>query len=427
MTESPSKRILLATFGSLGDLHPYLALAKELKARGHRPTIATLDRYREAVEVEGIGFSILRPLESQFGSIPEVVRRILNSRKGPEFLIRRIVMAFVRESYEDLFRAADGADLLVSHPMTVTLPLVAEKRGLPWVSTVLSPMSFYSAHDPSVIPGAPGLHLLKWRGPYRIILGMAKMIVRRWERPLYDLRSEIGLPPSKNPAMFEGQFSPRLNLALFSPLMGKTQPDWPPNTRICGFARYDGRPASTDEAADLEAFLEAGEAPIVFTLGSSVSMQPGDYFRAALEAAQRMGRRTVLIAGATAGIVTDLPEYVRVYSYLPYSRIFPRAAVIVHTGGIGTMAQALVAGRPMLVTPAAFDQPDNARRAERLGLARTLPFSKVRAKALVKGIGILLDGRQFSDNAAGVGERVRGENGAQCACDFLLEEGFSQK
>ena len=177
----------------------------------------------------------------------------------------------------------------------------------------------------------------------------------------------------------------------------------------------------------MEAFLEAGEAPIVFTLGSSVSMQPGDYFRAALEAAQRMGRRTVLIAGATAGIVTDLPEYVRVYSYLPYSRIFPRAAVIVHTGGIGTMAQALAAGRPMLVTPAAFDQPDNARRAERLGLARTLPFSKVRAKALVKGIGILLDGRQFSDNAAGVGERVRGENGAQCACDFLLEEGFSQK
>ncbi|MBI1785582.1 glycosyltransferase, partial [Candidatus Sumerlaeota bacterium] len=154
------KRILIATFGSLGDLHPYLAIAKELKRRGHRPLIATLDRYREMVEGEGIDFMVMRPLESQFGGTQDVVRKIVHPRKGPEYLIRRVVMPYVRESYDDLFRAADGADLLISHPITYALPLVAEKLGLPWISSVLSPMSFFSAHDPSVIPAAPWMHHL---------------------------------------------------------------------------------------------------------------------------------------------------------------------------------------------------------------------------------------------------------------------------
>ncbi|MBI3597210.1 MAG: glycosyltransferase [Nitrospirae bacterium] len=414
------KRILIATLGSLGDLHPYLAIAKELKRRGHRPLIATLDRYRETVEGEGVEFAVMRPLESQFGSTQEVVRQIIHPRKGPQYLIRRMVMPFVRESYEDLSRAADGADLLVSHPMTVTLPLVAEKRGLPWVSTVLSPMSFFSAHDPPVIPAAPWLHHLRWFGisPYRWVLGLAKAVSASWERPLHELRAEIGLLPAKKLAMFEGQFSPRLNLALFSSLFAEPQPDWPANTEICGFARYDGRPtpAVSDE---LKTYFEAGEPPIVFTLGSSVSMDPGDFFVKAREAAMRLGRRAILITGSLPSDDSDMPEHLKVFQYLPYSQIFPNASVIVHPGGIGTMAQALAAGRPMLVTPVAFDQPDNARRAKRLGVARVVPFQKVTSKNLVKRIVEILTDRKCHEQAAEVEERLRVENGARRASDLL--------
>ncbi|HUK55505.1 MAG TPA: glycosyltransferase [Nitrospiria bacterium] len=419
-SHASGKRILIATFGSLGDLHPYLAIAKELKSRGHRPLIVTLDRYREAVEGEGIEFTVMRPLESQLGSPEEVVRRVIHPRKGPVYLIRRVVMPFVREGYEDLFRAAAGADLLVSHPITFALPLVAEKRGIPWVSTVLSPMSFFSSHDPSVIPAAPWLHLLRRLGigPYRWIFGLAKAVSASWEKPLHDLRAEIGLPPSKKVAMFEGQFSPRLNLALFSRWLAEPQPDWPANTEICGFAHYDGRPSSA-VSGELKTFLAAGEAPIVFTLGSSVSMDPGDFFQKALEAANRLGRRAVLITGSLPSDDIDESEHLKVFPYLPYSEVFPYASVVVHPGGIGTTAQALAAGRPMLVTPAAFDQPDNARRAARLGIARVVPFRKVTSRVLQRNIAELAADRRYADRAAQMGERLRGENGAKRACDLL--------
>jgi UDP:flavonoid glycosyltransferase YjiC (YdhE family) len=382
--------------------------------------IATLDRYREAVEGEGVEFAVMRPLESQFGSTQEVVRRIIHPRKGPEYLIRRVVMPFVRESYDDLYRLSEGADLLISHPITVTMPLVAEKRGLPWVSTVLSPMSFFSAHDPSVIAAAPWLHHLRRIsvGLYRGIFELAKSIIASWERPLQQLRAEIGLPPAKKLAMFEGQFSLRLNLALFSSMFAGPQADWPVNTVICGFARYDGR-LNPAVSIELKKYLEAGEAPIVFTLGSSVSMDPGDFFAKAREAAMRLGRRAVLITGFMPSDEPHAPGLVKLFQYLPYSEVFPHASVIVHTGGIGTMAQALAAGRPMLVTPAAFDQPDNAHRAVRLGIARLVPFQRITTKKLVKQIAELLTERQYHERAARVGERLRGENGAKRASDLL--------
>lgn len=247
---------------------------------------------------------------------------------------------------------------------------------------------------------------------------MAKSAIASWERPLRQLRVEIGLPPAKKLAMFEGQFSPRLNLALFSSLFAGPQPDWPANTEICGFARYDGRPDPA-VSAGLKKYLEAAEPPIVFTLGSSVSMDPGDFFAKARDAATRLGRRAILVTGSLSLENSDSLERVKVFPYVPYSEIFPNASVIVHTGGIGTMSQALAAGRPMLVIPAAFDQPDNAHRADRLGTARVVPFQRVTVNNLMKHIVELLADRECRERSVRVGERLRDENGAKRACDLL--------
>jgi len=91
----------------------------------------------------------------------------------------------------------------------------------------------------------------------------------------------------------------------------------------------------------------------------------GDFWPEAISAARELGRRAVLITGAEQ--LGPLPEGVRAFSYLPYSRIFPAAAANVHQAGIGTLAQALRAGRPQLIVPVAFDQPDNAREEQNQG------------------------------------------------------------
>src|SRR5215470_3115630 len=142
-------RILIAAFGSLGDLHPYMAVGLALRARGHEVAIASGDFYREKIAAAGFAFHPLRPRVSPTDR--KLVEMLMDPRKGPEHVLRGLVLPAVRDTFEDLLAAVTGADLLIGHPLMFGVPLAAETLGLPWVSTVLSPVSFFSAHDPSVL------------------------------------------------------------------------------------------------------------------------------------------------------------------------------------------------------------------------------------------------------------------------------------
>lgn len=412
-----SKRIVLATFGSLGDLHPYVAVSRKLARRGHCPLIATFEEYRGAVEAEGIGFAPLRPSMSVFGDRTAVLERLFDPWRGPEIMIREMFMPRLRDSYRDLADACRGAELLVTHPLTFAGPLLAQKMGLRWVSSILAPLSLFSEIDPPLFPAAPVLAWARKLGvaPYRWLFRIPRAMVRRWEQPLREFRAELGLPPTDAIAQFEGQFSPRLNLALFSPVLAAPQPDWPANTLVCGFPRFDGAPPDARTLSDLEAFLAAGKPPIVFGLGSSAVMVAGNFWRAAIEAVGRVGQRAILLTGKPPEELGPVPPQVKTYQYLPYSAVFPRAAAIVHPGGIGTLAQALAAGRPQLIVPVAFDQPDNARRTAALGVARIVPFKKATAAAMARELAALLAAPDRAARAAAVGSSVAKEDGASVA------------
>lgn len=414
------KRIVFATFGSLGDLHPYVPLALELKRRGHDPVIASFDVYREAIEGAGIAFVAMRPAADALGDRIEVLRRLFTDHRGPEYLVRSLFMPHLRASFDDLWQATEGADLLVTHPIAFAGPLVAEKRGMPWASTVLAPLSLFSAIDPPLFAAAPFLYSVRRLGvtPYRWVFALAKRMAGAWEKPLHALRAELGIPSARL-AQFEGQYSPRLNLALFSPLIAAPQADWPANTALCGFPRYDGPPLDPGIQAGLDAFLAAGDPPLVFGLGSSAVMIADDFWDHAIEAAQRLERRAILITGEPLPATRRLPPTVTAFDSLPYSTAFPRAAAIIHSGGIGTLAQALASGRPQLVVPVAFDQADNARRAARLGSARVLPFKKATAAPLVRELEALFAGSEYASRARAVASEVQRETAARTACDWL--------
>lgn len=415
-------RIVFVTFGSLGDLHPYVAIAGELKRRGHHPVIATFDGFREAVEAGGAEFAAIRPSMSAFGEHAAVVQRLIDPWKGPEYLVRDMFVAHAGDTYEDLARAASGADLLVTHPLAFAGTLLAEKTGMRWASTVLAPLSLFSAIDPPLFAAAPWLRSVRRLGvaPYKLVFGIPRLMMRRWERPLHALRAELGLPPAAKLAQVEGQYSPALNLALFSRLLAAPQPDWPPNTLPCGFPRYDGPPPDAVTRAALDAFLAAGPPPIVFALGSSAVMVAGGFWHAAIEATLTLGRRAILITGKPADALGALPPAIRAFNYLPYSAAFPGACAIVHSGGIGTLAQALTAGRPQLVVPVAFDQPDNARRACALGVARSVPFRSASGDVMARELALLLDRSGYADRAEATGRAIRAENAVEAACDALL-------
>ncbi|MGE5526498.1 MAG: glycosyltransferase [Rhodospirillaceae bacterium] len=412
-------KIVLATFGSLGDLHPMIAIAQELQRRGHRPVIATFDLYADAVAAAGVDFHPMRPSANVLGDPARFMHQLLDLKRGPEFLVRHMFMPHVRESYTDLYDATQDADVLVSHPITFAGPLVAEKRALPWASTVLAPLSLMSAVDPPVLPGAGWLFAVRNLGvaPYRLAFSLAKAVVGSWEAPLRELRRELGIPSAKL-AQFEGQYSPYLNLALFSPLLAQPQRDWPAHTAICGFPRYEGSAPDETTAAALERFLADGDAPVVFGLGSSAVTIAAKFWPIAIAAASQLGRRAVLLTGRHASPPAT-PRGIAAFPYLPYSAIFPRASALVHTCGIGTLAQALRSGRPQLIVPAAFDQPDNARRAVMLGIGRVLPFQRVTVDRLASELRQVLDTPAYAQAATAVAARLSNEDGAVAACDAL--------
>ena len=149
-------RILITTFGSYGDLHPYIAVALGLKQRGHQPVIATSASYRPKVEAEGLRFHAVRPDLDDFGPFAEVARRVYDPKRGAEYLVRELVLPRLADTYDDLTAAAQDADLLVTHALSYASHLLARSTGLPWASTILSPMVFMSAYDPPIIPPALG-------------------------------------------------------------------------------------------------------------------------------------------------------------------------------------------------------------------------------------------------------------------------------
>jgi UDP:flavonoid glycosyltransferase YjiC (YdhE family) len=202
-------------------------------------------------------------------------------------------------------------------------------------------------------------------------------------------------------------------------MLAAPQPDWPASTVVCGFPRYDGTPPDARARDELEAFLAAGEPPIVFGLGSSAVMVAGDFWRAAMTAAEALGRRAILLTGKPPEELGTVAPTVKVFQYLPYSTVFPRALAVVHSGGIGTLAQALAAGRPQLIVPVAFDQPDNARRTSALGIARVVPFRKATGPMIARELAALLNEPGHAARARQVGQAVAQEDGARAAADAL--------
>lgn len=412
-------RVILCNWGSHGDFDPYLGIALGLRDRGHQVTLASLAHYRDFAVARGLGFQAIRPAGDPTDTA--LIRRLMHPVKGSEYIVRDLVFPAVEEMYEDIDGIAGGADLIVSHPLTPAASMVAHRRKIAWASSVLAPMSFLSRFDFPVLPPAPWLKSLDALGtwPAALLGRLARRQSRGWSAPVHALRRRLGLPAIEN-AIFEGQHSPDLVLALFSHVLASPQPDWPRHVEVTGHVFHDA-PHGTALSQELEQFLAAGPAPVVFTLGSSAVLVPGEFWKESIAAIRRVGTRAVLVVGAgnAARMQATLPSDVLAVDAAPHSLLMPRASVVVQQCGIGTLAQSLRSGRPMLAVPFAHDQPDNAWRAAGLGMARIVNVRSYRAARVARELDVLLRDTGYTDAAARTAARVRAEHGVAAACDAI--------
>jgi rhamnosyltransferase subunit B len=418
-------RIVLSNIGTYGDTNPLIALALELKRRGHTPVMALPAVYEPKIVPLGLEFHAVRPDIDPTNTI--LVEMIYDIKNGTEHGLRDFLFPVLRETYADLLDAAtrpERADLLLLGELNYAGPLVAEVTGIPWASYVLAPLSFFSAFDPPVLPPYPRLARADKAIPGfgRVIKRVARFVSRKWPEPIYELRRELGLLRGANP-LFDAKHSPSLVLALFSRLLGAEQKDWPEHTLITGFCYYDADAGNQALPPNLEKFLNDGPPPVVFTLGSAAVLAAGNFYEVSAKAAMRLGIRAVLLIGTDPRnqLKTALPESVCVAEYAPYSELFSRSALVVHQGGVGTTAQCLRAGRPMLIMPFSHDQPDNARRMKRLKIARVIQRGSYTPWRVARRLKKMLAEPLLAQRSESVAKQLAKEDGVRTACDALEE------
>lgn len=416
-----SKRIVLTAFGTLGDLYPAIALAQELQTRGHHVVIATSEGYRSKVEEIGINFHSLRPkLPAELGA--EWTKLIFNGRiKNKELM--DLVCSSQRETYEDLLEAAEVADLLISMNCTVVVaPLVAQKTKIPWISCFLDP---YYVDDDML-----GLTPFAWVNHIFIkfvwfCLSFVPSVLLL-HKHISQLRAELGLPPVKLHKFLPELSSPQLILAMYSPVMARLRNNYPANIQITGCVFFNRLTPNQKLSQTLVEFLDSGPPPIVFTLGSSTVYfeEALNFYTQSVIAAKKLGYRAILLVGnAPENLPSELlTKDIIAVNYAPHSELFPRAAAIVHQGGMGTTSQALLSGVPMLVVAHSYEQPDNAERIVNLGIGRRLKLQTYRAEQAVVELKKLLTQPKYKAKILKVQNRIQSENGIQNACDAIEKQ-----
>ena len=360
--------IVAVALGSFGDVHPFLGIGRALAARGHAVDLLANPLYEDAVQGAGLTFTPIGSREIFETAIDDP--RMWTLRHGARCLAETLILPCMRPVYEWIEQHRRPNTVVLSAATGFGARIAREKLGVPLATLILQPALVRSRESLPGIPVPAHRALRVVTRPLRsaIMWGVDAMLFDpALAKPTNAFRAELGLPPLRR-FFHQWVHSPELSIGLFPDWYGDPQTDWPPQVRCTGFPLYDEsgqRPAD----AELARFLDAGDPPIVLTPGTAMKHARG-FFAVGLEACRRLGKRALLLTHFPEHAPSPLPATAARFDYAPFSEVFPRAAALVHHGGIGTAAQALRAGIPQLINPFSYDQPDNAARLERLGVAQ---------------------------------------------------------
>lgn len=408
-------RVAIVALGSAGDVHPFVAIGRGLRERGHDVALYASAWYEEAVTRAGLRFEALGTREQylEMTTRPE----LWDPREGFPFIMREFALVVMRQVYEALVAEARAGAVLVGSSLDLAGRLVQEKHGARFVTVHVSPVILRTVHRLPVFKGMEFVRPMpRWfkRGFWWF---SDKLFDRTWVPQLNAFRQEIGLPPVRRP--FEGWWnSPDRILGLWPEWYGPTQPDWPPQLRLTGFPFFD-RADAHPLGEDLMRWLDAGSKPVVFTHGSA-NVQGARFFRESLGVCERLKARGLLVTANPGDVPERMPPSVRHESYVPFSLVLPHAAALVSHGGIGTVAQGLRAGVPQLVVAMAHDQHDNGSRLEDLGAGRSLDVERYDSARGAALLGDLLRDGPAAAAAREASARISREDGVAAAAAAIL-------
>jgi rhamnosyltransferase subunit B len=377
--------ILIAATGSYGDVYPFVGLARELRNRGHEPVLCTNEHFRAAAEAEGIEFAGVgsAALYEETVNHPDLWHPTRGIKVVFGTVARYLPLGY--ECLMDHYRRRET--VLVGSTLSLSARLLRETQGGRLVTVHLAPNVFRSDEDSIRLPhgsipaGAP-----RWlkHGFWWLVdrLAIDPLIAPA----LNAYRATLGLAPVKR-VFRDWIHSPDCVIGLFPEWFAPRRWDWPAQVRLTGFPLYDAA-LHSPLSEDLDAFLDAGSAPVLFAPGTA-NAAAGKFFEISLKACETAGRRALFVTRFRSQMPRTLPHWARHFDYLPFSAVLPRCSAFVSHGGIGSISQGFRAGLPQIVRPMGFDQFENGHRAEGLGVARVLPAAKYEAPAIAAALEAL--------------------------------------
>jgi rhamnosyltransferase subunit B len=411
-------RFLVAVQGSYGDVNPCLELALGLRKRGHQAFFITSEFYGPLLKRHGFEYqaTLSRDEHLRITSHPDYNHRY----KCYRYAARELVFNPMRREYQaiaDRFEPGRTAVLVLG--MTLGSRIAHDKLGIPLVNVAQFPQWMHSVEEPFGVNGRRrlpiwGRKLLRSAMMWRL----ASLAAPDGNR----LRVELGLEPLRRVVGRENQymewmFSPQLILGLFPEWYASHKSDWPPNVHLTGFPSPEAGDA-VELDPEAEAFLQAGEPPLIINALSAFHGAQ-DFFQTSLAAVRKMKRRAILLSQFDHNIPPNLPPEIRHFRYLSHSALLPRAAGIVHQGGIGTMAKALRAGIPQVIVPVNFDQPYNAMCVETMGVGKMLAIHQYQPDRLAEAMGSMLNSSSVKERCCFYGSKIREHDGISEACNVI--------
>jgi rhamnosyltransferase subunit B len=415
-------RIVVSSVGSLGDLHPFIALARGLRARGHEVVFAVERGFMERLTAEGFATA---PLASDIRALPADRMRALVTSDGPFGALRIIARDYQGPSLAANIRAlrdaCDGADLLIGSPGQIAASAVADLTGVRWVTVALSPTI-----PSAFVPPAPGLARL--RGSLARLANRAAWalggvaVARASDGPLNAGRAAVGLAPRAR-LLQDGNLSPLLTAVAWSPACFPRPSDWPASVELTGFLYWDA-PDDWHESEELAAFLDDQTGgPVVAVSSGSMGGDTGDafapFFAASVAAIHAAGARALVIGAGAARPPASASGAALCVDYAPFSRVYPRCAAVIHHGGAGTVAQSLRAGVPTLVAPWGADQFFQGALIERLGVGQVVTRKRYTVALARAALSELLTQKRYRERAATLAAAIAGEDGVALLCDRI--------
>jgi len=414
-------RIVITTFGSTGDLNPFIALALVLRSRGHLVLFAVEANLQPPVS--RLGFPVRVLTGDQTAALGPYARQIFDGDRpltSLKLLVDHYILPTLPTKVAELRDACQDADLLISVAPQFAASIVAELLHIPWISVILTPSTLPSAaiapqpvHVPLPAPARRLHNRCSWF--------LADIVLRRMvDEPVNRIRQAYQLPP-RGRLMWTGNLSPRFTAMAVSSALLPRPDDWPAYVQMTGFCFWDGA-AGWQVPETLQAFLHGGKPVVAVTAGTGLSGERtlfAPYYRASVAGILACGARALVINAPALPLAPAQHEDVRQLPFVPFSQVFPACAAVIHHGGIGTIAQCLRAGVPSLVVPGGMDQRFNAGLVVQRQVGLWIPRKHYTARAAQQALKALLAPSIYQEQARKLQAQILQEDGVAALCAAL--------